>query len=963
MAQLARWTSLDARSLPQIKATAQLFRHDRSGAQVLSIQLAHATPCFGITFRTPPSDSTGAAHVLEHMVFAGSRKYPLKDTLTYILQRSLKVWLSATTYPDRTCYLAASHHPSDLRNLVDFCLDSVLYPRLSPEAFQQQAWRYELATPQEPLTYQGVVLNEMKGRYSTSEHLLKQTMQRALFPDTIYRFDAGGAPETIPALSYHQLLNVHRRFYRPANALIFFAGDDDPTARLALLDEYLAALPDSAADWSIPLQPRFHEPRRLSTPGIWGQRSAQIALGWMLDQTVDVEAALALRVLAQILTGTPDAPLRCALSDTRSGLHVFHSGINETLRQMTYVVGVTSTSSDRAAHIEQLALDRLEQLVHDGIDPTMVHAALNTIEFRLREQRAHSLPHGLTLLLRALPNWTYGGDPIAPLLLDAPLATLKARVQAGEPVFEQLIERWLLRNPHRVTVTLEPATTDPAAAEQERLAHIKAALQPAALGELVAQAEALKRYLAAPDPPVTPALLPSITRADLQRHIASAPFEQMLWRGTRLLHHNIATDGIVYLDLGFDLHYLPADLLGYLPVLLRALVSRRLHATGAAELSQRLSLLTGGIRPEFLTASGSSDGRGITWAFLRCKALVEQLPQLLTLVHEMLLTDLDRPAQICHLVRSEQAAREQALPKAGHRFVQTRLRSAYSEADWLDEHVAGISSLWFLRDLLRLIETDWPTVHTRLEQLRSMLLNRAIMLCNVTVDHRSWSQLTPHLEHFLDHLPARPAELHLWRRPSTPPAEGLAMPTPLNFVGKAANIYHLGNQRRGVAVVANHYLDNTWIWNMIRSQGGAYGALSTFDPRSGTLCYLSLHDPHLTATLATFDQTATFLRAVSLSQAELQATVIGAVGAPSASDLPDQQAFRAMQRHLVGETDAQRQQLLDDILATSVADLRAFADTLDQVAQHGRVLVIGAEAALEAAAKVRGGCLQIRSLV
>lgn len=953
----AGWTSLDERTLPQLKARARRLLHSPSGAQVLSIEQADATPCFGITFRTPPADSTGAAHVLEHMVFAGSRTYPLKDTLTYMLQRSLKAWLSATTYPDRTCYMAASRHLRDFYYLVDVCLDAVFYPRLSQEAFQQQGWRYELP-PGQPLTCQGIVLNEMKGRYSTSEHLLKQAVQQALFPETVYRFDAGGAPDAILELSYQQVLELHRRWYRPANALIFFAGDDDPAARLELVDDYLRALPAESADCTIPAQPRFSTPRRLCVPGAWGERTAQLALGWLLEETTDVETGLALRVLAQILTGTPAAPLRRALSDPGLGKSVIHSGISETQRQMTYVVAVKSAAGNAA--IEQAALETLERLARQGIDRTAVDAALNSVEFRLREQRAESLPQGLALLTRTLTSWTYGGDPLAPLLLDAPLAALKARVWAGEPVFEQLIARWLLHNPHRVTVALEPATADPAVAERQRLAQISAALQPHQQAAISAQQERLARYLTAPDPPLISARLPSFTRADLQRHIDSTPYEQMRWRGSQLLHHPIPTNGIVYLDLGFDLHYLPAELLGYLPVLLRALISLGRPTTGSAELSQRIRLLTGGVHLEFLTASGQPGTRGAAWALLRSKALIEQLPSLLELLHELLLTDLDRPDEIRRLVQSEQATREQALPKAGHRFVQTRLRSAYSEADWVDEQVAGVSSLWFLRDLLDEIAADWPRVRARLELLRGLLLNRSTMLWNVTVDQQGWQHVAPQLERLIEQLPTRAAEPYVWRRPSTPPIEGLTMPTPLNFVGKALNLYHLGEQRRGVAIVVNHYLDTTWIWDTIRTAGGAYGALSTFDPRLGTLCLLSHHDPHLSRTLTAFDQAATFLRTVSLSQAELVAMIVGAVGA-AGSDLPDQRALRALQRYLAGETQAQREQLLDEVLATRVDDVRAFAATLDHLAQHGRVVLIGAPDVLAAAA-LPGGSPQLRAL-
>src|SRR5215470_19210092 len=158
--------------VPEINSTVRFCRHAKTGAQLLSIINSDENKVFGATFRTPPSDSTGVAHILEHSVLCGSRKYPVKDPFAELAKSSLSTFLNAMTYPDKTTYPTASTNLQDFYNLVDVYLDSVFHPRLERETFLQQGWHYEVEGAEGDMIYKGVVFNEMKGAYSSPDRVL-----------------------------------------------------------------------------------------------------------------------------------------------------------------------------------------------------------------------------------------------------------------------------------------------------------------------------------------------------------------------------------------------------------------------------------------------------------------------------------------------------------------------------------------------------------------------------------------------------------------------------------------------------------------------------------------------------------------------------------------------------------------------------------------------------------------------
>ena len=950
---------LREQEIPELKTHARLYRHQKTGAELLSLVADDENKCFGVSFRTPPDDSTGVAHILEHAVLCGSRRYPLKDPFVALIKGSLNTFLNAFTFPDKTCYPVASQNLQDFYNLVDVYLDTVFYPLLDRYTFQQQAWHYDVDAPDAPLVYRGVVFNEMKGARSSPEGLLYDVAKRSLFPDTTYGHDSGGNPKHIPDLTYEQLTAFHARFYHPSNARLFFYGDDDPDERLRRMDAWLSPFEARAVDSRVGLQPRFSAPKRVTHPYAAGDEraggnKALVTVNWLLPDAVtqDAETTLAIHILNHLLIGTPASPLRRALIESGLGDDLAGDGFEDELRQGYFSTGLKGVAAEDVDRVEALVLETLQRLAEEGFDEETREASLNTVEFRLRENNTGSFPRGLSLMLRALTTWLHDGDPLAPLAFEAPLASVKARA-LREPLFEDLLRRCLVDNPHRTTVVLEPDPDVPrrtAEAEAARLAEARAAMTDAELQTVIEDNRRLRERQETPDPPEAVATLPSLRLSDLDRASKTIPIAVWDHDGARILSHDLFTNGILYLDLGLDLHALPQELLPYAALFGRALLQMGTEQEDYARLTRRINRRTGGIRHQTYTTVVRGAETAAARLFLRAKATPEQADDVLAILRDVLLTvRLDDRERFAQMVGEEKARLESRLIPGGTGFVDGRLRAHFHEAGWASEQMGGIDYLFFVRALDEAVANDWPRVLADLERVRALLVNRNGLLFNLTMDAANADRFAPKLTDFLRALPAAPVLQARWDREPGPEREGLTIPAQVNYVAKAGDLYDGGLAEHGSSLVVAKHLRTTWLWEKVRVQGGAYGGSCSWDPLSGVFVFTSYRDPNVLATLAVYDGAAAFLRDTPLDEAAITGPIIGTIGDVDMYQLPDAKGFTSMARHLAGETDDLRQRRRDEILSTSRADFARFADALDGVRERGHISVLGSEAALETA--------------
>ncbi len=961
---------IEEREITEVNSLVRLYRHTVSGARLLSLMNDDENKVFGITFPTPPTDSTGLPHIMEHSVLCGSRKYPVKEPFVELLKGSLKTFLNAFTMPDRTLYPVASQNLTDFHNLVDVYLDAVFFPLISEHTLQQEGWHYELANVSQPLTYKGIVYNEMKGAYSSPEDLLGKYSQQALYPDTIYCHDSGGDPDFIPDLTYAQFKEFHNTFYHPSNAYIFFYGDDPEEKRLELLDSYLNEFTSRQLSLDISPQPFFKSPRQVVFPYDAGEDSQEkknyLTINWLLPDA-ELETTLGLDVLAHVLLASPASPLRKVLLESGLGEDLTGHGLDDSLLQMSFSTGMKGVLPENTARLEQLILTTLAELVREGLDSATVAASMNTIEFQLRENNTGSFPRGLLVMMRAMRDWIYRGDPFSPLGFEAPLNAIQERIQRGEPYFETLIQTYLLDTTHRVTVILEP---DPElanrkeAAERQRLEQARVGMSALDLEQIIQNSLVLAQRQETPDPPDALATIPRLALADLDRTIKTIPSESFKLGTSDLLYHDLFTNDIVYLNLAFDLRPVPQALLQYLPLFGRALVEIGTQKNDFVRLSQQIGQKTGGITSGRMINSTATPGEITARFTLSGKSTFAHLPDLLELLEEILLTaHLDNQERFKQMANEAKARKEAGLVPGGHQIVNQRLSAAFNLPDYLSEQLGGISYLFFLRSLIEKINQDWPSVLRDLEQLRSYLVNRQNLIVNVTFDAQDWGAARSQIEGFVANLPEIPARPQDWRTSPLPVNEGLVIPAQVNYVGKGANIYHLGYELDGSLLVINKYLQTTWLWEKIRVQGGAYGGLCSFDQLSGVYNFISYRDPNLDQTLQNYDATAAFLKSLEISPAELTKSIIGVVSDLDSYQLPDARGYTALMRHLVGFDDTRRQRLRDQVLGTRAEDFHTFSEVLENLASVGRVVVMGSQASLNAANQNNPGWLAVQKIL
>ena len=948
---------LRTEEIKELNTEAKIYRHVPTGAEILSMANDDENKCFGISFRTPPADSTGIAHILEHTVLCGSRKFPVKDPFVQLLKGSLQTFLNAFTYPDKTCYPVASQNLADFHNLVDVYLDAVFHPRITKDFFMQEGWHFELESPDDELKYKGVVYNEMKGVYSSPESLLMETSQSSLFPDTIYGLNSGGDPKVIPELTYEQFKAFHETYYHPSNARIFFYGNDPAEERFALLEEYLKDYEKIDPRSGIELQSPLPEPVRIEKPYAVSaddeNPKPMFTVNWLLPSPTDVERVFALELLDHILLGTPASPLRKALIESGLGEDITGHGMEPHMIQMMYSIGLKGVEAQNLEKAEALIFQTLRDLVENGIDPDDIEAAINTFEFDLRENNTGGFPRGLSLMLKALVAWNYDADPLELVAFEAPLLAVKRKAEE-DGYFPALIQKHFLANTHRSTVVLVPDAEEAARTEAEekaRLASARKNMDEADLGQIVADTQRLLKLQATPDSDEAIATLPLLQRDDLDQKIRTMERGETTLHGATVLTHDLFTNGILYLDMGFDLHGLDQEDLPYAALLGSVLLEMGTQNEDYVSLSQRIAKKTGGIHGAPCLSALKDSRTGLTRFFLRGKCMIDQAGDLFNILGDVLLhPDFTNRERFRQIVLEHKSEMETALVPHGHSAVMTRLKAHYNEAHWVNEQLGGVEGLFFIRKLADAIETDWSAITQRMERILSTLLDREHIVFNVTVDPAALSDMVQTLGSFIEKLPA-PGSFtsQEWKPSALPRSEALTAPSQVNYVGCSANLFDTGYTLHGSALVITRYLQTAWLWEKIRVQGGAYGGMCAFDMRSGAFTFASYRDPNLTPSLDVYKATGDFLKNLTLSEDELTRALIGAIGQLDAYQLPDAKGYSSCMRHLLDYTDEERQQLRDEVLATTQEHFHAFGEVLGKAFENPEVSILCSPNAAEQA--------------
>ena len=961
-AELNGWRLKNSSTVEEIAAKTYEFEHIKTGAKLFYVDTADDNKVFYIAFRTPPKDDTGVAHIVEHSVLCGSKKYPLKEPFIELAKGSLNTFLNAMTYPDKTVYPVASRNAKDFRNLQDVYLDAVFNPNMltTPEILMQEGWHYEIDDADAPLTYSGVVYNEMKGALSSPDDILGSKLLQATFPDNCYGYQSGGDPEAIPSLTQEDFAAFHQKFYHPSNSFIYLYGDVDIAEQLAYLDrEYLGKFERIDVDSAIDFQSAFADMKRVAEVYPIGEdedaaEKTFLSLNLVVGDTLDTRTNLALEILTHALFLSPAAPLRKALIDSGLGKDV-DAELEDDLRQPTFTVTLTGSEADRVEKFFALLTDELQRLVRDGIDKTLLQASINLMEFKLREADFGLAPKGLIYGLNLLKTWLYGGDPNGYLRYEDDLAAIKHGLD--ERLFEDVLQKYFLDNTHKVLMTLAPDktfATERDAAQAAKLAEIKSKLTPAQIADIINTTAELKRRQQSPDTPEALETIPILKRSDLRREPEHLPLQLRDMDGTRILWSNIDTHGIIYLTFYFDAGRVPQDKLFHAYLLTSLLRKIDTKKRSYEELAILANLNIGGFSANL--RADSENGQPNSFAprlRVHVKALKSKLAEMTDIVAEIFNeTAFTNKKRLRELITQDQIGFELNLQNMATAIVSSRLNSYHTKTGAYNA-AALLPYNKFLKELLADFDARFDDLVDDLYDVAERLLNRNGLTVAITAPQDLYRDFMPHLSRLLKSLTIEEFPREHYRFPCRPLNEGLYSQSRVQYVGKGANFIELGYDYLGTLNVLETILRYEYFWTKIRVQGGAYGAFCGFD-RAGNMFFSSYRDPNLAKTLETFDATAGFLKNFDVSDREMDKYIIGTLSKTDKPLTPSIKGQLAAEFCLKNITFADRQKSRDEILAARQDDIRALSKLVADCMNRNDLCVFGNEQIIKDNAKIFG---------
>ncbi|GJL79244.1 MAG: peptidase [Nitrospinaceae bacterium] len=938
--------------LKELNSESLFFKHEGNGAEVMVLENDDDNKVFSVSLRTPPENDRGVAHILEHSVLCGSKKYPLKEPFIELIKGSLQTFLNAMTFPDKTMYPLASRNHKDFRNLMSVYLDAVFYPHITEETFMQEGWHYELESPDKEMVYKGVVFNEMKGVFSSPESIIDRYLSHSLFPKTTYGYESGGDPVSIPDLTYEEFKEFHRKYYHPSNSRIFFYGDGNTLEYLEYLQEnYLKHFDRMEVDSSIKLQRKFSKPKRkvIHYPVAKEEsldKKTFVLTGLKLGKSTDHEHCLAFNILSHLLLGTSASPLRKALIDSELGSEVIGGGFDDQRAETLFAVGLKGTEAEHEEKIMDLIFSTLRGLVENGIEEDMIESAVNSVDFRLREANFGGFAKGIVYNIQALGSWLYDADPNMHLKYDALMKKIKRKSKQG--YFEKLIERYLLNNKHQSTLVALPKAglgKQQDAKVRKKLKTIKSSLKPHEIDQIVERTRSLQELQMTPDSPEALATLPSLGLEDIPKQGEEYPIEIKNESSPKILLHDLFTNKIAYVQVGFNAHTVPMELVQYLPLFGRMILGMGTKKRSYMEMSKRLGIHTGGVRPWHFSSSPVNDrNQVISYIFFSGKAVMEKLDTLFDILTELLGEfSFDDHKRLVEIIRSAKSDMEDGIVPHGNQYVLSRLQSYQSPLGRFDELTDGITYFKFLEQLLERAEKDPSEVADKYRQLAGFLFTKENTLVNITLEGKDYPKAKRQIETLMEVIPEKSNAPAKWELAPVPNDEGFLTASTVQYVGKGANLYDLGFEYKGPFGALKSLLSTSFLWEKVRMQGGAYGSSNSFDYFSGDFGLVSYRDPNLTETLEIYDQIADYLSNLDLPDEELKKLIIGCMGRLDPPLTPDRKGASSMIDHLTGRTHAQKQKFREELLATRLEDIKAYADLFLKIKESGRVCVLGNE--------------------
>ncbi len=946
------YTILQEEPLPEVNGTGYRLEHDKTKARFIIIENDDDNKVFSIAFRTPPSNSKGIQHIVEHTVLCGSKKYPVKDPFVELCKGSLNTFLNAITYPDRTVYPIASCNLKDFRNIMDVYLDAVFNPDIykHEEIFKQEGWHYELSDENAPLTINGVVYNEMKGAYSSADSLLAHEINKAMFPDSVYALDSGGDPVDIPTLTREEYLEYHRDYYHPSNSYIYLYGDKDFADELLYIDEeYLSGYEYLYVPSEIKDQERFEKP--VETVSYYPISEAEDECdNTMLSYNVltgDVSERLkraALNILLYAIAETPGSPLREALIN--SGICADIDDIYDTdTKQSVLSIIAYNSNPESKDEFKKIIEETLFKLAEEGIDKKSLYAAITSFEFKAKEDSAGRFPKGLLKGLAMLGTWIYDEEKAIDCFNKNHIfKALREKVEEG--YFEKLIKEEILENDHKSIAVMAPRKGILEESERklrERLDKIKSSMTPEEIKAVVEDTKALKLYQSTPSPDEDLEKIPLLTIDDIEKKAKPFINEAVEIAGTNVVWHDIFTNDIAYINLRFDVSDFDKEKLLLLSLYTEILTYVDTEKRSYMQLSQDIDINMGGLSFSISLFENEKTGKVISDLSIHFKSFFENVDEAFSIVSEILFTSkLDDKKRLKEIIAEVKSGMKQGLLETGNITASGRALAYISEYSAKKECADGYEFYRYVDELEKSFDEKSDELIEGLKWIRDNVYRKAGLNVSYTA-HEKPEILEKGLSEILKQL----SDEELKETVSFTYGllnEGFKAPSQVQYVACAG----LFDKKlfTGALDVLQIIFSYDYLWTNIRVKGGAYGAACTFS-KNGRGVFSSFRDPNLKETYEIYKAAHEYVRSFNASDRDMLKYIIGAISKKDMPKTPYLEGLTSYIAYKAGVTLEDIQKNRDEVLGCTVSDIRRLADIIKTITDGNAICVIGDENRIE----------------
>ena len=938
--------------LAAISGTAHLFRHEKTGTEVLWLDRVSENKTFAVAFQTLPQDDTGVFHILEHSVLCGSEKYPVKEPFVELLKGSLNTFLNALTYPDKTIYPVASRNDADFKNLMHVYLDAVFRPNIyrNPNIFRQEGWHYEL-DENGKASYVGVVFGEMKGATSSVDEIIEMKMNSMLYPDTCYRFNSGGDPQHITDLTYEQFLENHRRFYHPSNARIILDGTMNIEDVLADIDaEYLSRYDRQEPDFSFDYQQTVSNRTETIEYEIAAEEDkdgkALFVMGKVIGTWKDVEKLLALEVLQDYLSGSNNAPATRAVLEKGLGKD-FKIALNDSIAQPYLTVQVRNCTEDKLPAMQTAIQEIFRDILQSGLDPQELTASLNRLEFRNRESRE---PFGVELAIRACNSWLYGGDPCVYLDISEAFANLRSQLTGR--YFADLLEEVFLQDEGLVVLHVLPSATlgtEKLEAERARLDAASAAWSDADRASVEQNQIDLAAWQQSVDTPEALATIPHLALADLSAEPSWIHSIEEKHGNVQILRPQVATAGTVYLNLYFALPEMDIDQLSVLSVLPQLFTNMPTKSHSVQLLQREIKTYLGELNFSMSAIGRDGDPKhAACYLQCSCSALESNVDHAISLIREVLLeTELHHADLMEEIIQQAYMASQRGLVSAGHQFAFLHALAGLTAEGAATEAITGYGCHHYLQTA-----TETFDFSGSLQCMEAVMQNLTKLPLTIGVTGKVSEEAVDALCSGFGGEAGVPT---ITLETAIASKDAISIPAGIAFAVQGGNLYRLGGKNHGSFALAVKILSLNYLWNEVRVKGGAYGVGMAIR-NNGDIFSYSYRDPNPARTLEVYRGTAAYLREFCKNREAFEQMLIGTVSDTEPLLAASFKGRLVVERALRGITLDRKQQERRELLDTSYAELLRFCDLLEKVNEQDCTCIIGSTALLDTcgeAAKTR----------